>query len=438
MMKRIACLILVVLLFCPLIASCDRGGTPTVLPWEERPRLSAYVGVWTNAEESRYYRFTPESRWYCYNVNGQVEADGSVSFDGKTFTLAVSDDSEPMILTVQGESLVDGSDVLYHRTDSPSSLISSAEYGVYFSDWFEESDLSGNVLTILEPDTWQMKDPAGTVLAEGSFYAYANEPEHLYLYSKDSDNYYARLSFSDPDVILERQEEDRVDETVYSSRDNSRERMIYFREKGVSCDYQAGSGYRLLRNGGAAYNDAHDYKKMPVTCRIDVVLDRLLEDGTREMEILVVYDFKRTDLPYLSGGVFYNSVRFSQYDYYTGELFYLDDSTGKEDIPTTWVTTHDDEEYRIDCLFSSQWQYSGSDEILARWQGTYRLVIPADYDGFVICLRPVFNSYAAQVSSSAKPMEGTLMTEDVGDDVKKSVFCRIPRFTKEVLPEEAE
>ena len=50
------------------------------------------------------------------------------------------------------------------------------------------------------------------------------------------------------------------------------------------------------------------------------------------------------------------------------------------------------------------------------------------YDGFVICLRPVFNSYSAQVSASIQPQEGTLMMEDIGDDVSKSIFCRIEKY----------
>jgi hypothetical protein len=233
------------------------------------------------------------------------------------------------------------------------------------------------------------------------------------------------LSVHEKGVLLQTHRDDNVIKTVFSTKENSTDRYFYFKEKGVDCDYLIGSGDRLLRNGAAAYNDAHDYKKMPVTCRIEIVDDVIDENGFRAVKVCITYDFYRRDLPILAGSRIYNSVRFSQYDYYTGQLFYMDDSTGDAELVCNWQTEHDGKLFDIQCSFSSNWEYSPSDEIAVRFCGTYDLVIPQDYDGFVFCLRPVFNSYSAQVSASISPEDGTLMLEDLGEDVKKSIFARL-------------
>jgi len=428
-MKRIVLFSLILAICLTSFSSCRYQVVTPGVQGQERLRLSSYVGVWTNEEKDRYYRFTPESLWFCYNENGQVENKGDVDFDGKTFTLNV-DSGESLSLTVKNNGFLDEEGKLFHRTESPSSLISSAEYEAYFTDWYEEANLNGNVLTISEPDSWILKNPDGNVLSEGNFFAYVDETDYLYLYHKDDRSYYARLTLNDQTLAFEQPLEDRSVQTLFSTVENATDRYFYFKDKGVSCDYALGDGMRLLRNGGAAYNEVHDYKRMPVTCEISTVRDDLNDEGFRELEILVTYKFKHTDLPYLSGGIVYNSVRFSQYDYYTGEVLYLDDSTGNEDLTSTWVTSHDDVNYEIRCDFSSQWVYANSNEILATWYGTYKLVMPAEYDGFVICLRPVYNSYSAQISSSVTPEAGTLMMEDIGEDVDKAIFCRIPKFAQ--------
>lgn len=428
-MKRLLVFCLILAMCLPTLFACHYEVTSPVVPGRDRLRLSAFVGVWTNEDMDRYYRFTPESLWFYYNANGQVENKGDVDFDGEIFTLN-ADSGEKLILTAKNDGFLDEEKTLFHRTDSPSSLISSAEYEAYFTDWYEEANLNGNVLTISEPDSWVLKDPEGSILSEGNFIAYVDETDYLYLYHKEDRSYYARLTVTDQGMILEQPLEDRLVQTLFSTVENATDRYFYFKDKGVSCDYALGSGMRLLRNGGAAYNEAHDYKRMPVTCEIATVRDELNAEGLRELEILVTYQFKHTDLPYLAGGIVYNSVRFSQYDYYTGEVLYLDDSTGDENLSSTWVTSHDEIDFEIRCDFSSQWVYSNSKEILATWYGTYKLVMPADYDGFVICLRPVYNSYSAQISSSVTPEVGTLMMEDIGEDVDKAIFCRIPKFAQ--------
>jgi hypothetical protein len=333
-------------------------------------------------------------------------------------------------LTVDDDGFRDSEDDLFHRTESPSSLISSVEYEGYFNDWYEESNLEGNVLTVFEPDSWSLQSPNGEILSEGSFYAYAEEAGYLYLHTEEDGKFYCRLFLDEETLIQELPQNDRMILTHFSTRENSSVRYFYFKDKGVNCNYTLDSGSYLLRNGGAVYNDEREYKKMPVTCAIRTVSDDLDENGTRKLVLSVEYEFKRTNLPYLSGNRVYNSVRFSQYDYYTGEIFNLEDSTGNEDLISSWETTHDGVTYPIECRFTSQWEYSQSQEVLAMWKGTYELSMPADYDGLVICLRPVFNSYSSQVSATVLPAEGTKMLEDVGEDAEKSLFCRIPKFSE--------
>ncbi len=430
-MKKALSLILVFCLLSMMISGCINTGDTTVLPGAKPIRLSDYVGVWTDEEKSCYYRFTSTGLWYRYNNNGEVEVNGEVDeFDGEIFRL-VALDGEVLKLYVSENGFKNQKDVQFQRTDSPSSLVSSEKYESFFELWYEDGNLAGNILTVSEPDIWKLTTPKGEVLFEGNFYAYADESEYLYLYLKETGAFYARLSHSELGLLGEKHADGRVIQTTFCIEENSKLRSFYFKEKGIVCDYAIDSGLRLLRNGGAAFNDAHDYKKMPVSCGISTVSDTVDENNMRQLEIKVNYEFKRQDLPYLSGNRIYNSVRFSQYDYYTGELLNLDDSTGNEDLITTWEPIHDDVSYKIECQFSSSWQYSDSDDILVRWQGTYILKMPVDYDGFVICLRPVYNSYSAQVSASIQPEEGTLMMEDLGEDVTKAIFCRIERYAPE-------
>ncbi len=426
-MKKIISLALCQIFLLLCLCSCLNSGSTPVDPVANRLRLSNFVGVWTNESESRYYRFTTNNLWYCYNVSGEVERNGELDFDGQTFTLT-DQKGETVLLTAQDEvQFFDENNEAFRRTDSPSSLMSSEQYGFYFDRWFEEGNLEGNVLSIAEPDVWVLKNSQEKTIAEGRFYAYAGEEENLYLYDGKTGSFFARLLYSEDGLVAEKQQDNRVEKTIYRTEENSTVRHFYFKEKEIDCDYFVGDGTRLLRNGGAVYNDAHDYKKMPVSCQIDITEDKIDQDGQRQLNVVVIYEFKRKDLPAISGSRIYNSVRFSQYDYYTGELFYLDDSTGNENLTSQWETEHDGQSYTIQCDFSSKWDYSSQEEVFVRWQGTYQLTMPRDYDGFVICLRPVFNSYSAQITSSVPPQEGTLLMEDLGEDVSRSIFCRIER-----------
>ena len=350
--------------------------------------------------------------------------------DEKTFTLTDDSDNE-FVLTLSEDLNICYEDELFHRCESPSSLISSVEYETFFDKWYEESNLLGNSLTISEPDSWVYQNPKGEEIASGSFCAYADEPEYLYLYFAKDGAFYARFAPNEKgEFILEKHLHDHVILTCFASHLNSTERQIYFVDKGIEFNYLLDSGMKLLRNGGAVYNDDHDYKKAPVSCSISVNEDKLLDADTRYLEVEVYYQFKRDDLPALSGSQakIYNSVLFSQYDYYTGELFYMEDSTGNEEMRFSWRPEFEYKISPIDCVFESTWEYPKSDVIFVEWKGTYRLTMPKDYDGFVICLRPVFNSYSAQVSSPSTPEKGTLFMEDIGDDLDKTIICRIPGY----------
>ncbi len=429
-MKRFLCLILALFLCSALLFSCQPN-TPQGTAGSSALRLSDFVGVWTNDANDLYYRFTASGLWYRYNSDGEVESKGDVSFDGSIFTLIDENGSTHYLNCSDQSSFLDSEKVSFHRTDSPSSLVSASGYEDYFNTWLEDANTLGNRLVIGEPDRWSYTDPNGKVLSEGSFYAYANEEENLYLHLEESGDFYATLSLTEKCLIFQRHIEDRVIQTEFATEENSKPRSFYFKEKGIEINYYLGEGPRLLRNGGAAFNEAHDYKKMPVICSIKSVQD-LVSNGQRQVEIVVNYEFKKSDMPSLNGSKIYNSVRFSQYDYYTGELFYLDDSTGTEHLQSRWVTEHDGQSYQIRCDFTSYWDYPNNDDVMVRWNGTYRLVFPEDYDGFVICLRPVFNSYSAQVSGSITPQEGTLLLEDLGEDVDKALYCRIEKKTIQV------
>ncbi len=423
-MKRLFAFAFSLLLVLLSVFGCVPTETPGQNVQEKRYRLSDFVGVWTDAEKSEYYRFTASGTWYCYNQSGEVLDHGAVELDQEQLTLSGEKKTEVLLVNGQDSIQKDGG-IVFSRTESPESLISSQMYEHYFTSWYEESNLLGNVLTVSEPDFWKLNDPNGVTIKEGVIYAYAGEEEVLYLYEKETGDFYGMLSEHEKGILLQTHRDDGVFKTVFSTEDHSTNRYFYFKEKEVLCDYLIGSGDRLLRNGAAAYNDAHDYKKMPVTCRIEIVDDVVDENGLRAVKVSIIYDFYRRDLPILAGNRIYNSVRFSQYDYYTGQLFYMDDSTGDEELVCNWQTEHDGKQFDIQCSFSSNWEYSPSEEIAVRFCGTYDLVIPQDYDGFVFCLRPVYNSYSAQVSASISPEEGTLMLEDLGEDVSKSIFARL-------------
>ncbi len=438
-MKKIKLLLLSLLIFSLCLVGCVSQSESFQNPEANRLRLSNFVGVWADEEKTEYYRFTPNSLWYYYNADGEVMGNGEVTFDGKLFSLTdAATQSNSKLNALSKDLITSDQGISYRRTDSPSSLISSEKYEDFFTRWYEDGNLKGNVLSISDPDIWTYSDNDGSFIVGGDFYAYAGEEEALYLYAEETGDYYARLHITESGLLMEQNVGDRVIKTEYETEENSTERSFYFKEKGVSCDYFIGSGATLLRNGGAAFNDAHDYKRMPVSCRIDLVSDQVDEAGMRMMEVAVTYDFHRINLPILSGTRIYNSVRFSQYDYYTGKLFYLDDSTGNENLSSTWQTEVDGVVYSVSCEFSSQWKYSGGEDVFASWRGVYKLTMPEEYDGFVICLRPVYNSYSSQISASISPKEGTLLLEDLGDDVDKAIFCRLEKFDSDLIPQTQE
>ncbi len=432
-MKRLIYLILAVLLIVLPVSGCDQAKPGGNTPEKVKPKLNQFVGVWKSSEQDLYYRLTPSGTWFSYNENGEVVFKGDVSFDGETFDLVTEDNHNILLYVGENDTLLDEKGIRYSRSDFSSSLMSSQQYEAYFNTWFEEKNLNGNTLMISEPDIWIYRDAKGNVIQKGNFYAYAGEEEVLYFYLSEDNSFYARARLVESDLIFEIHNTDSVKQIRFATELNSTQREIYFMDKGIDCNYILDSGTRLLRNGGAAFNDSHDYKKMPVTCSIDLVEDQIDEMGNRKAKINITYDFYRRDLPILSGNRIFNSVRFSQYDYYTGELFYLGNSEGDAAQNIQWTTSHDGVDYLIDCQFSSTWEYFQDEEVAVRFCGSYSLTIPADYDGFVVCLRPVYNSYSSQVSASISPEEGTLLMEDLGEDFDKSIFCRLEKPSGNIL-----
>jgi len=430
-MKRILLFVVALFLLLTNITACSPVEIPSGNS-QSTHRLSDFVGVWTDTETTNYYRFTQIGTWFCYNLTGEVVDQGSVRLESNRLVLTGKNEKiTTFTLDESKERLLNESQTVYRRTDSPASLISSKNYENYFDIWYEDANLNGNVLHIYEPAVWEWKRPDGTVISSGDFFAYAGEEENLYLFDSEENSFFGIVYLTDDGIEIRRvMENERVSINSFAVKDRSTEKKFYFKEKDIDINYYFGEGKRLLRNGGAAFNDAHDYKKMPVNCAIDLQSDYLDTSGNRQLVVVVTYEFLEKDMPSLSGGVIYNTVRYSQYDYYTGELFYLDDSTGTEHLSATWTTMHDDTAYTIRCDFTSRWEYPKNEDALVRFKGEYRLTIPKNYDGFVICLRPVFNSYSAQVSASITPQKGTLLLEDLGDDVDKSIFCRVEKYSQ--------
>lgn len=422
-MKKTLAMLLGMILLATALASCNRDSVPTTdAGVSEKVHLSDLVGVWTDGTGDTLYRFTPTGLWYQYNGQGEVSGKGTVSFDGETLTLRWDETGEETALSVKGTEEILEDSASFRRTEAQSSLSDLEEFAPYFTQWHENGDLEGKILTISEPDSWRYLSPKGAILAQGYFNVFIEEENTPYLFTSD-DEFYATVSLTEEGLSMDRFVRGETVTTPFFTEENSSVVYSYFKEKEIEINYELGDGARLLRNGGAAYNDQRDYKRMSVNCIISAH-DLILDGDQAEFDLVVQYTFRKSDLPAMTGRI-YNTVRFSQYDYYSGEIFTMPDSTGNEALSCEWITICNGNEIGINCEFSSDWEYPKGDEILVHWVGTYHLTMPRDYDGLVICLRPVFNSYSAQISAESVLQEDTLALEDLGEDVGKSIYCRI-------------
>jgi len=427
-MKRPILIIITVLLVLSSLCGCENEVIQASFPSEKKLQMSDLVGVWKNQKDNLMYRFTPSGNWFCYDSEGKVLSTGKSVLKGDQLTVTDSQERNVVFTWKEKGRFYDEQGNTFIRSEIPNSLLSSGEYKKYLNQWYEEGNLNGDVLTITSPDLWSVSSSSGKVLQEGSVYAYAGEEEYLYLHEKSDGDFVARLYFDGQTLMCETYSQNLVIRTAFDSKENSQNNEIYFLKKNVRCNYTINSGYHLLRGGGAVYNEDHDYKKMPVSCSISLVEDTVNENGLRQVKVDIEYRFFRRDFPILSGNRYFSSVLFSQYDYYTGKLFYLDDSIGNDNQGIIWSTEYGGKEYEIQCRFSSKWEYTpDSENVVVSFRGTYDLTLPADYNGFVFCLRPVYNSYSQQVSASISPQEGTLMMEDLGGDAEKAIFCRLPK-----------
>lgn len=422
-MRRIVSIILcLTALLLSLVACAGDSGAPATKSGESI-HLSRLVGVWADHKDVALYRFSPVGIWYRYTESGEVDARGTLSLKDGHLELKPEDGDKLILLDVDGQENIKDSDRgILHRVEAPFALSKADDFKPYFTTWFEEGDLEGNVLTIEASSRWIYSDPENKTLAEGNFTVFAEEEETPYLFT-DEEIFFATLSLTESGLSLRHFVRGQEVEISFCTEEDSAVTYAYFKDKKIGINYELGSGSRLLRNGGAAYNDQRDYKRMSVNCTVDAE-GLEVENGTASFDLVVTYTFRKSDLPAMSGRI-YNTVRFSQYDYYTGKIFTMDDSTGNELLECTWEAERGGALYRIGCAFSSYWEYPGTDEALVRWVGTYHLTMPEEYDGFVLCLRPVFNSYAAQLSSESLLQEDALALDDLGEDVTKCLFCRI-------------
>ncbi|MBP5288793.1 MAG: hypothetical protein J6Z79_02855 [Clostridia bacterium] len=422
-MKRFVSFVICLVLLSLSLLSCERGNASITNEKSDLIQLSQLVGVWADYNDRALYRFSPVGGWYRYTEEGEVDAKGTLSLEGDTLKLTSDSSEDPIYLTVENKDhLMDEENGSLHRVDAQFALSKADDFKPYFTTWYEEGDLEGNTLKIAAASRWTYADPDGKEIEEGTFTVFSEEENTPYLFT-DKEEFYATLSLSETGLILKRFVRGAETETVFCLEENSTAVYAYFKDKKIDINYELGSGPRLLRNGGAAYNDQRDYKRMSVNCGMD--LENYREENERAyVDLVVQYTFRKSDLPAMTGRI-YNAVRFAQYDYYTGKIFTMNDSTGDEVIECVWDTEYNGESCRIECAFSSAWEYVGSEEVLVKWVGTYRLAMPASYDGLVICLRPVYNSYSAQMNTEQGISQDMLALDDLGEDAEKCLLCRI-------------
>lgn len=252
---------------------------------------------------------------------------------------------------------------------------------------------------------WKESD-GETVTAEGR---YDMEDDKALLYD-EADALYQTLTLRE-DMLLDQD----GGELVYFSE--SLEGLVpYFLLYHIERNYTAGDDPVAIDNGAAQYKEGGAYHPLPAYGSVKVTAVR--EEGDwREIDFVATEEIHASDLPSADASAEYLTAC-GLYDYYTGARLEM---TASEDVlqsTTYWTITFREASYDIQVIYQYEWK-----EDNATAYRRYTVKMPLSYDGLVVILHPLDDTYT-EYQDGDTGLSGVDL-DKLGDRIQNSVICRL-------------
>lgn len=189
----------------------------------------------------------------------------------------------------------------------------------------------------------------------------------------------------------------------------------YFLLYHIERNYTAGDDPVAIDNGAAQYKDGGAYQPLPAYGSVKVT-DVREEGDWREMDFVVAEEIHASDTSaeYLTAC--------GLYDYYTGGRFGMNISEDVLQSSTYWTITFREASYDIQITCQYEWKApSGKDSAIAYRR--YTVKTPLSYDGLVVILHPLCDTYA-EYQDGDTGFSGVDL-DKLGDRLQKSIICRL-------------
>lgn len=193
----------------------------------------------------------------------------------------------------------------------------------------------------------------------------------------------------------------------------------YFLLYHIERNYTAGDDPAMIDNGAALYKEGGAYQPLPAYASVQVT-DVREENGRREIDFVAAEEISASDRSADTSAEYLTAC--GLYDYYTGARLGMNIPEDVLQSTAHWTITFREASYDIQVTYQYEWKApSGKDNAAAYRR--YTVKMPLSYDGLVVILHPLCDTYT-EYQDGDTGLNGVDL-DKLGDRIQKSVICRL-------------
>lgn len=303
----------------------------------------------------------------------------------------------------------------------------------YYDSWCVDGVRSNVSLTLREDGTWsiydaQFEDNSGGILLDEGFWQ--TDEVGLLLLSGDELVAVAQLAEDDTlELFLE--DENYVGLGGYASLlrwdvcEDLSAQESYLEENLADVPVLAPDGETwVLYDGAYTYSTPDDYYLRPLSVEVEKTADDV-QDGRRILEVTATFLFFSADEQALSGLNIYRGFQLDLFDAYSGKVFSIGERGMDTQTLDEWTLAWNGGTEEISCICRNNTTFDVNEDTCEQVVMTFQLELPADYDGFMLCVLPAQKSYAEATTGTDPARNKLPILEAAGDAVYDALLYRI-------------
>lgn len=307
------------------------------------------------------------------------------------------------------------------------------DYDAYYDTWCVNGDRSSFSLTLREDGTWSFYDKyfadnsGGTLLDDGSC-----QPDDVGLLLWSGAILVGVVQLADDDTLdffLDNESYAGLDGYAslrrWSASEDSAVQETYLEANLSDVPvFTPGSEAQVLQDGAYTYSTQDDFYLRPLSVEVEKTADDV-QDGRRILEVTATFLFFSADEQALSGLNIYRGFQLDLFDAYSGKVFSIGERGMDTQSLDEWTLSWNGGTEEISCICRNNTTFDVNEDTCEQVVMTFQLELPADYDGFMLCVLPAQKSYAEATADTDPARNKLPILEAAGDAVYDALLYRI-------------